>query len=149
MKWIDVPPIWLLLGLVVAWYQVTVFPFGLSFGGAWSDFVGGLCVGGGVLLIGLAFVEFHRHKTTALPHAFSSHLIQTGIFARTRNPVYLGDVLILIGLIFRWDAVLSLLIVPIFIWILERRFIVPEENRLRQKFGTDFVRYQGKVRRWV
>ena len=149
MKWIDLPPIWLLGFLVVAWAQTRYLPLGLSFGGAWADLVGGCLVGGGILLLLLAFVEFRKHQTTVAPHQTPSRLIQSGIFSRTRNPIYLGDTLILAGLILRWDAVLALPLVPIFLWVIERRFVVPEENRMRRVFRDEFARYASKTRRWL
>ena len=78
-----------------------------------------------------------------------TNLIQSGIFGRTRNPIYLADVLILMGLCLWWDAILALALVPILVWVLERRFIVPEENRMRRIFRADFARYEQKVRRWL
>lgn len=68
---------------------------------------------------------------------------------RSRNPIYLGDVLLLSGLILRWDAVLALPINPVFLSILERRFIIPEENRLRSAFKVDFFNYCQLVRRRI
>ena len=149
MKMLDIPPVWLLAALVVAWWQSSQMPAGLDFGGAWADFAGGLLVGAGLLLMVLAFVEMRRHRTTVIPHQEASHLVTTGIFSRSRNPIYLGDALILFGLILRWDAVLSLPLVPILVWILEKRFILAEEDRLRRKFRTEFARYCQKTRRWV
>ena len=149
MKFLDVPPIWLAGFAALAWVQSDQFSFGLWFGGGWADFVGGLLVGAGLILLLMAVVEFRRHKTTILPHGSASALIQSGIFSKSRNPIYLGDVLILAGLILRWDAVPSLALVPIFVWVLEKRFIIPEENRMRRTFRTDFARYEAKVRRWV
>ncbi|MEP2030197.1 MAG: methyltransferase [Paracoccaceae bacterium] len=149
MKVLDVPPVWLAGFTALAWVQSGYFPLGLGFGGAWADFVGGLLIGGGLILLAMAIVEFRRHKTTILPHGSAIALIQSGIFSKSRNPIYLGDVLILSGLILRWDAVPSLALVPIFVWVLEKRFIIPEENRMRRTFRTDFARYEAKVRRWV
>ncbi len=149
MKWIDIPPVWLAGFAALAWVQAAHFPAGLSFGGVWADLLGGLLVGGGLVLLALAFAEFRRHRTTIVPHLEADRLIQTGIFRRSRNPIYLGDVLILAGLILRWDAVLSLPLVPILLWIYETRFVIPEENRLRKKFRAEFARYCQKTRRWV
>ena len=53
------------------------------------------------------------------------------------------------GLILRWDAVLSPPLLPIFVWVIERRFILPEEDRLRRKFRMNFAQYCHKTRRWV
>ena len=60
-----------------------------------------------------------------------------------------SDVLFLAGVILHLDAVLSLVLVPVFVWLLEKRFIVPEENRLRRQFRADFARYTQKTRRWI
>ncbi|SLN52318.1 hypothetical protein PEL8287_02754 [Roseovarius litorisediminis] len=149
MKWIDLPPVWLLAFLVLAWVQTTWYPMGLSFGGVWADFLGGLLVGGGLVLMAMAFAEFRRHRTTVIPHRDADRLIQSGIFKHSRNPIYLGDALVLAGLILRWDAVLALPLIPVFVWTIEKRFILGEEDRLRRKFRADFARYCQKTRRWV
>jgi protein-S-isoprenylcysteine O-methyltransferase Ste14 len=149
MKWVDLPPVWLVGFVMLTWLQATRFPMGLSFGGAWADFAGGVLVGGGLLLMLLALYELRRHRTTPIPHLEADRLVTTGIFSRSRNPIYLGDALVLTGLILRWDAVLSLPLVPLFVWVIETRFIVGEENRLRRKFRADFARYCQKTRRWI
>ncbi len=149
LKWLDLPPIWLAAFVAIAWGQATYFPLGLGFGDTWADLLGGLLVGGGLVLMVLAFVEFRKARTTVIPHNTPSALIQSGIFSRTRNPIYLGDALVLAGLILRFDAVLSLPLIPVFVWLIERRFILPEEGRMRREFRADFARYQAKVRRWV
>lgn len=148
-KWIDLPPVWLAGFLAVAWAQSAYYPAGLGFGGAWADFAGGLLIGGGVLLMALAFFEFRRHRTTLMPHETPERLVQSGIFTRTRNPIYVGDALVLLGFILRWDAVLALPLLPVFVWVLEKRFIEPEEDRMRRKFRMDFARYCEKTRRWI
>ncbi|MFY0618719.1 methyltransferase family protein [Shimia sp.] len=148
-RFFDVPPVWLVVALLIAWLQVHHLPMGLSFGPVWADLLGGLLVGGGVLLVVLAVTEMRRHQTTLHPHQDSARLVQSGIFKRSRNPIYLADVMILAGFILYWDAVLALIMVPVFLWMLERRFVIPEENRLRRTFRMDFARYCEKVRRWV
>ncbi len=148
IKWIDIPPVWLFGFAALAWWQARLLPMGLSFGGGWADFVGGVLVGGGLLLMALAFAEFRRHRTTVIPHREAERLITSGIFKRTRNPIYLGDALLLAGLILRWDAVLALPLLPGFVWVIEKRFIAAEEDRLRRRFRMDFARYCQKTRRW-
>ena len=149
LKWIDLPPIWLAAMIALAWAQATWLPLGLGFGGAWADFAGGILVGGGLILMVLAVHEMCRARTTVIPHREADKLVQSGIFSRSRNPIYLGDMLVLAGLILRLDAVLALPLVPVFLWILEKRFVIPEENRLRRKFRADFARYCQKTRRWI
>ncbi|MEQ9259255.1 MAG: methyltransferase [Roseovarius sp.] len=149
VRWIDIPPVWLAGFAALAWLQAERWPMGLSFGGPWADFAGGLLVGAGLLLVVFAFMEFQRHRTTIIPHREAERLITSGIFKRSRNPIYLADVLILAGLILRWDAVLALPLVPILFWLLETRFVIPEENRLRRRFRADFARYCQRTRRWM
>ena len=97
----------------------------------------------------LAAAEMRRQRTTIIPHREADRLVQSGIFRRSRNPIYLGDVLLLAGVILWMDAVLGLVLVPVLAWVLERRFIIPEEDRLRRKFRADFARYCEKARRWL
>lgn len=149
LKWIDIPPAWLLLCLVIAWAQSIYLPMGLSLGEVVPDLLGGLLVGGGLVLMALAVYEMRRQRTTVVPHLEADRLVTTGIFSRTRNPIYAGDVLVLAGLVLTWDAILSLPLVPILLWVLERRFVIPEEDRLRRKFRADFARYAQNTRRWV
>ena len=149
MKWIDLPPVWLAAFVALAWAIAAVDPGGLSFGGAWADFAGGLLVGGGLVLMVLAIIEMRKWRTTVIPHREADHLVTSGIFRRSRNPIYLGDALILSGLILRFDAPLALPLIPVFVWIIERRFILPEEKRLRRKFNIAFARYLEATRRWI
>lgn len=149
MKWIDIPPVWLAGFVALAWGQAHWFPAGLSMDAWWVQLVAGLLIGGGVLLMLLAVIEFRRHRTTIWPHGTPDRLVQSGIFSRSRNPIYLGDAMVLAGLILVFDAVLSLPLIPVFVWWIERRFVIPEENRMRRQFRADFARYEQKVRRWL
>jgi protein-S-isoprenylcysteine O-methyltransferase Ste14 len=149
MKWVDFPPIWLFAALGIAYWLGQAQPWGLSFDHPVIQFFAAVFVGAGLILMLLAVTEMRRHKTTVIPHLEADTLVQTGIFKRTRNPIYLGDALVLAGLILRWDAPVALPLIPVLIWVLEKRFIIPEENRLRRKFRQDFDRYTQNTRRWV
>lgn len=149
MKWIDIPPAWLALALVMTWLISDVQPMSLALGGPVTDLLGGVLVGGGLVLMLLAFAEMRKRQTTVIPHQEASHLVTSGIFKRSRNPIYLGDTLILAGLALRWEAPLALILVPLFMGTITQRFIIPEENRLRKKFRAEFARYCEKTRRWV
>lgn len=148
MKRLDFPPIWLITLLCLAYLQAKLFPI-LSLPGPFADILAGPMVGAGILATVLAVVEFRKHKTTINPHGQPETLMQSGIFKYSRNPIYLADLLILTGMILYWDAILSLPLVPIFMQILGRRFILPEEDRLRRAFRGDFASYCLKTRRWL
>lgn len=149
LKWLDIPPMWLLACAILAWLQVQWVPLGLSFGSSWAVPLGTGLVVLGLVLVVLALWAFARHRTTPIPHRQASALITSGIFAWSRNPIYLADVMILTGLILRWNAVVSLPLIPFLAWIIQIRFIRAEEARLQKAFGDAFLRYQAQTRRWL
>ena len=148
-RWLNIPPVWLALALVIANFHARYFHFGLSLSHSITNMVAGLSIGAGVLLMALAVVELLRHRTNVIPLREADHLVITGVFKWTRNTIYLGDALVLLGFILHWDAVLSLAILPIFIMAIDYGFIAPEEDRLRRKFRSDFERYMRDTRRWI
>src|SRR6056297_3254315 len=113
MKWIDLPPVWLALFAALGWAQARYLPV-LSFG-RWGDWIGAALVLGGLGLMLAAAVEMRRHRTTIIPHQMPDAMVSSGIFGITRNPIYLGDALVLAGLGLRWDSILAILSLPVFV----------------------------------
>jgi protein-S-isoprenylcysteine O-methyltransferase Ste14 len=148
MRWIDIPPVWLAAALAAVWAIGRADPWALSFGPVLSGLIGAFGIGAGLILMALAVWEMRKWRTTVIPHREADHLVTSGIFKRTRNPIYLGDALILLGVIFRLDVPLALPLLPAFVWLIERRFVLPEEDRLRRKFRTGWGRYEQATRRW-
>ncbi len=149
MHRIDLPPLWLLAFCVLAWIIARLDQWSLSFGGAWADLLAGLLIGGSLLVILLAVQEMRRARTAIMPRQEASRLVTDGIFGRSRNPIYLGFVLILLGWVLRLDAPLALPLVPAYAWLIERRFVLPEEAALSRRFGATFTRYRQATRRWL
>ena len=92
---------------------------------------------------------FLRHRTPIEPHNTPNALISTGPFAITRNPIYVAMALMLAGWALWSGVVLGLVLVPLFRWIITRRFILDEEARLRAAFGPDADAYIANTRRWI
>ncbi|MDJ0824553.1 MAG: isoprenylcysteine carboxylmethyltransferase family protein [Rhodobacter sp.] len=147
MKVIDIPPVWLLICLVFAWWLSGIAPE-LGFG-AWARWAGPILVIGGIALMAAAIWQMNRAKTTLIPHQDPSALVTGGIFQYSRNPIYLGDALVLTGLILRWDAVLAVPLIPAFVWVIHARFIRHEERRLEEGFPSEFEAYRAATRRWI
>lgn len=100
-------------------------------------------------LIGI--YTFRRARTTVDPHhpEQATALVATGIYGLTRNPMYLGLALVLLGVIV-WQAnVAALLALAVLVLYLTRFQIRPEESRLQHLFGADYAAYCARVRRWV
>ncbi len=149
MRRLDLPPVWLLLHGLAAWAVARLEPWGLGFGGAWADLAAGLLLGGGALLIAAAVMQMRQHRTAVMPRQEASTLLNSGVFRRSRNPIYLGMALLLLGWILRLDALLALPLVPLFVWLIERRFIAGEELMLARNFGPAWERYRQATRRWL
>lgn len=141
----DYPPLWLLVFSVGTWIIGRVLPSGADLLVA----VGWLLVLAGLALMAWASVHFRRARTTINPHGQPASLITGGPFQLSRNPIYLADAMVLAGFCLAWRALPALVLVPVFIWIINRRFIIPEEARLTAAFPDAYPAYQARVRRWL
>jgi len=105
----------------------------------------------GLVVSTAGVVAFRRARTTIDPTKpmATSALVSDGIYRMTRNPMYLGLLLALLG----WAAFLAnplaLLLVPAFVLYISRFQIKPEERTLTALFGGEYGAYQERVRRWL
>lgn len=148
VRWLDMPPVWLVAMLALAYGLDRLAP-GLGFGLVWTGWLGNLLIALGCGLLALAAWELMRAHTTIIPHEEPAALVRTGIYRWTRNPIYLGDAMILTGLVLRWDVLPALALVPIFTSIITKRFILWEEAALAARFGDAFHDWSRQVRRWI
>ncbi len=92
---------------------------------------------------------FKKNATTVKPFDESKVLITSGTFKYTRNPMYLGMVMILIGAALLLGTLSPYIIIPVFAIAMDRIFIVAEEKMLDQRFGDKWKQYKTNVRRWI
>lgn len=148
---LKIPPVAVSLMVGTAMWAAARFGFAFDFAlPANRHFAAALALAG-VVIAGLGVVSFRRAGTTVNPlqPANVSNLVVSGIYRRTRNPMYLGLLLVLLGWgIFLANA-LALLIAVSFIPLMNRLQILPEERVLAARFGTAFTDYQSAVRRWI
>jgi protein-S-isoprenylcysteine O-methyltransferase Ste14 len=106
--------------------------------------------GTGVAVALLGVASFRRAKTTVNPlhPEAASTLVVAGIYRLTRNPMYLGMLLLLLGWAVFLANALAFVFPAAFIPLMNRLQILPEEAALAAKFGASFSAYQSKVRRW-
>ena len=95
--------------------------------------------------------EFRRASTTVNPltPAAASAMVRSGIYRHTRNPMYLGMLLVLAGWAVWLASVAALAVLPAFVLYMNRLQIEPEERALASLFGRDFEEYRRSVRRWL
>ena len=93
--------------------------------------------------------SFKKFNTTVKPFEESRALITGGTFRLSRNPMYLGMSMILLGLCILLGSLSGYLILLIFILVMDIKFIKSEEAMLSEKFKSDWQVYKTKVRRWL
>lgn len=142
---VDLPPVWLAgfaaAGGIVAWLA----PYGLPHHAK----VGAALVAVGLTMMAAAIGQLLWAGTTVIPGRDPARMVTSGLFAVSRNPIYLADAILLAGFYIYWGATLALPFVALFMLLISRRFIEPEEERLARLFGADFHDYKIRTRRWI
>ncbi len=103
----------------------------------------------GVALVVAARRELARFRQPTDPGHATSQLVTTGVFAVSRNPLYLGGALLLMGVALALNLLWTVLAVAIAAVICHFALIVPEEKYLAARFDNDYVEYRATVRRWL
>ncbi len=108
-----------------------------------------VALGVAVALAGL--VAFRRAGTTVSPTRpeRAVTVVADGIYAHTRNPMYLGLLFVLTAWAVRLANPMAVLVLPAFVLYINRFQIVPEEHALHARFGSDYQAYRARVRRWL
>ena len=94
---------------------------------------------------------FKKQNTTVNPIKIenASSLVTSGIFKYSRNPMYLGMVLILLGLTFMFNLIGGIIFSLLFTMYITKFQIRPEEEVMERFFGADFIKYKQNVRMWL
>jgi protein-S-isoprenylcysteine O-methyltransferase Ste14 len=98
-----------------------------------------------------ALVQFRRAQTTLNPHEpeTTTTLVTSGVYAWTRNPMYLGLAILLLGWAIKLGTLSPLVGPLLFVPLIQQVQIRPEEHALRMQFGTNYDRYCDCVNRWL
>ncbi len=143
------PPIVFLVFAVLMWLLNGFYAIGVFIDRPWNLF-GFVFIAVTGLFAGSAFLSFRRAKTTTNPRKIqlASRLVTTGVFGFSRNPMYLGLLLLLAG----WGVFLGGMSVwimpPLFLIYISIFQIAPEERFLTKKFGASYKKYKKTVGRW-
>jgi protein-S-isoprenylcysteine O-methyltransferase Ste14 len=142
------PPLVTVLFIVLAYFlgRFVPLPFAippiLQYFGLALTFIG--------FLLGIgAFMEFRRARTTLDPHGSTKQLVTSGIYRYTRNPIYLGFLLMVIGLPLNSGLIWGLVMAPFYMMTMSRLVIQREEAYLEGKFKSQYTSYMSRVRRWL
>lgn len=111
--------------------------------------VGWLVVAGAVVIDVSAMRAMRRARTTIMPHRAAEHLVTSGPFSFTRNPIYLGNTMLMIGIGLIVGIAWFILLAPLAAFATTRLAIEREERHLATRFGRKYRDYAKKVRRWI
>lgn len=142
---VDIPPLWLGLCLALVWKLGQVMPMAFPF----EPIIGAALILIGLVLMGAALIQMLLHRTTFIPRRDPHALVTGGVFSLSRNPIYLGNALVLAGAALWWNAPYALALVPVFMWFLTWRYIRGEEATIAAHFGEEYAAYRSRVRRWI
>lgn len=103
----------------------------------------------GLVLILSALGIFFRAGTTPMPWGDSSRIVTRFPYTMTRNPMYLGLIIVFLGVTLWGNSLWPFLFLPMVVAVLQLRVIEPEEQYLESKFGDEYRAYRARVRRWL
>lgn len=113
-----------------------------------------LIVGIALIVTGIGLIisarrEFARYGQPTDPGQPTSQVIQTGLFALSRNPLYLASVILFLGITFTLNNLWTLVMLSLSIMLCHYILIIPEERYLTAKFDREYEEYAASVRRWL
>ena len=141
------PIVTLFFGLCIYFSKDYFFSFEYKFLGTLSY----ICYLIGLCILILAVNSFKKQNTTVNPIKIekASSLVTSGIFEYSRNPMYLGMALILLGLALMFNVVGGILFTLLFTIFITKFQIRSEEEVMESLFGEDFLKYKQNVRMWL
>jgi len=148
VKRVIYPPMWLAFGIVAQFVCNEYFP-GVRFTSTAGQVAGSVILVAGLAMLVVAGGLFKQADTDLIPFKDVRALVTTGVYRFTRNPMYLGMAMVLLGCAVVVGAATAFVVPVIFVVIIHFRFIIPEEEMLRGLFPDEFPAYCQRVRRWV
>jgi protein-S-isoprenylcysteine O-methyltransferase Ste14 len=147
-RWINPPIAFAIVALAMwgaarsGWWQVS-FPF--------QRWLGGAAIALGAAIVAVSLRTFARAGTTPNPMrpGDASALVTSGPYARSRNPMYVADAIILVGIAVWLGSIPGLLLVAAFVAWIDRVQIPQEERALSEIFGDGYAAYRARVPRWL
>lgn len=142
------PPVLLVLAIAAAWVLQIMAPLPWPGIGDTASRIVGLGLGAaGVVLMLWALITLRRARTTIMPNEAASALVTDGPFRWRRNPIYLADMLILLGVAELLRNLWLVLLTPAFGLLVTWLAILPEERHLEARFGDAYREYKERTRR--
>jgi protein-S-isoprenylcysteine O-methyltransferase Ste14 len=144
------PPFIMLLAAILMWMLHRWMPLAQLIVNPWNR-SGWLFAVAGMGIAVAAFERFKQASTTVNPREphTASNLVTGGVYRISRNPMYLGLLMILMGWALDLGTASPWIVPPVFVFIVTVLQIIPEEQALEKLFGEQYVEYRRRVARWL
>ena len=142
------PPLVFLSGIIVGAILTWLYPI-VSLPAIAGYVVGGILVLAGAAMILSIHLTMKRAKTNIEPWKPTTAIIESGFYNYSRNPIYVGMAVTYLGIAAMFGLVWSLLFLPLCLAFIHSLQILPEEKYLEAKFGSSYIEYKSRVRRWI
>ena len=142
------PPVFLLAALIAMEVLHTFAP-GTRLIWPPYTYLGWIPFAVGVIVAVAVKRRFDRACTPIKPYEVSEHLVTDDLFAYSRNPVYVGMILGLAGIVVVLGTLTPAFVVPVFAYLIRVRFVALEDRMLEDRFGNAYRDYSKRVRRWI
>lgn len=144
------PPLFYVLIFLISIYIQKTFPLpSVFFESSAATIFGALFVAAGLFVLLPALVKFFKTKNTLITIKPANSLQTSGIYSVSRNPMYLGLLVLYTGMAFFKGNLWTFMFIPFVILIITYFVILNEERYLERTFGDGFNNYRKKVRRWI
>jgi protein-S-isoprenylcysteine O-methyltransferase Ste14 len=151
MKFAEIPPLHVIVCVIGSFLLAFLVPQGNLLHGIGYQIVGGICAVLGLILTGSQFRRFIvLDKTELNPRAETHRVLMTnGLYHFSRNPLYLGMVIAVIGFVLLSSNVIAFIFPIVFVLNLQMNIIPFEERSLTATFGEQYLAYKATVPRWM
>ena len=144
------PPIYALSIAVLMWLLNKYIPIVHFIESPWNKLGLGLIVLAGVFDLWSLFLFLKKHTTfNPMKPEKTTGLVITGLYKISRNPMYVGMLIMLLGFAIWLGSVTPFLVLPLFYFVITAMQIKPEERFLLENFGEEYQTYKDSVRRWL
>jgi len=143
-----IPPVYLLMTLVLIWLMQYFFPVYQYIlpPGAYSGIILVFC---GIVMAAVSAGMFKMVETGLEPFDEATVLVTGGFYRVSRNPMYMGMFLMLLGVALLFGNIGALFPIPVFVLVIRNNFVLGEERFMEAAFGQQYLDYKSNVRRWV
>lgn len=148
---LKIPPVVLVVVFALAMWLLALWLPPVALPALWGQVLAGVLAAAGIAVALAGVLAFRRANTTVDPRVpqQTSSLVIRGIYRYSRNPMYLGFLLLLAALASYLMSAAAMVLLPLFVLYMNRWQIAPEERHLLEKFGAEYQAYLLQVRRWL